>query len=121
MSFKNLFLSFIFLVFLSACNQNQPDFIGSWKLSTINIGGDIVAARDIDNPTYVFNDNNIYEINVNGVKDRGSWKLEGEYLILQKFDNHEVENKLKIVQSTPALLQFSTGEGDNTSVVTLIK
>lgn len=121
MSIKNVLLSFTFLVFIMACNQSDPDFIGSWKLSTINIGGDIVAARDINNPTYIFSNDNQYEINVNGTQDIGSWKIDGDYIILQNFQNHEVENRLKIVQSTPSLLQFSSGEGENVSVVTLIK
>lgn len=118
---KKSFLYTLLVVFLFACNQSQPDFVGSWRLDNIKVSGDIVAANDINNPTYTFGEDQIYEINVNGVVERGSWKLKGEYLILQNFKSHDVENKLKIVQSTPGHLEFSTGEGENTSIVTLLK
>lgn len=121
MQIKNSIFALILTVILFSCNSGTPDFVGSWNLSTIKIAGDIVSAKDIENPTYNFNEDHTYEIIVNGVSEKGAWKKEGDYLILVDFNNAEIENKFKIIESTPYKFLFSSGEDENSSEVLLVK
>lgn len=121
MSIKNNFVLAFIMLFLFACNLNQEAFVGTWNLKSLNIGGDVVNADEINNPVYTFNNNNTYEIAVSGIKETGTWKLEGDYLVLYNSENPDVGNKLKIIEASVNKFEFSSGEGDNSSVVLLIK
>jgi len=121
MQLKNTIFALLFTILLFACNQQTEIFIGSWDLNSITLAGDVIKAEDLDNPSYSFHENHTYEIVVKGSTEQGTWQKEGDYLILEDFNNEGVQNKLKIIELTPQKIIFSTGSDENISEVVLVK
>lgn len=112
-------LSFILiLVVLFACDTS-PAFVGTWELVSLELADDEITANELGDPVYTFNKDNSYTIEVTGLRQEGTWELQGESLLLRDNDNPEDVTTLTIVQAEKTIFHYTAGEGETQSNVIL--
>ncbi len=106
---KSLFFLFALLLAITSCKK-QNHFVGEWELDSLTLQGDIITAEDLGNPLYTFTEDNTYKIEVTGLKQEGTWELDGEDLILVDNETPGVENVLHIVEANEYKFHYKAGE-----------
>ena len=113
---KLIFICFFMLML--AC-QNDPAFVGSWELVSLNLADDKITANELGNPIYSFNSNHTYSIEVTGMSQYGTWKQENGKLLLTDNGTTDKITVLKIIQAEETIFHYSAGEGETITDVIL--
>tara|TARA_B110000459_G_scaffold48245_1_gene53857 strand:- start:1063 stop:1431 length:369 start_codon:yes stop_codon:yes gene_type:complete len=113
---KLIFICFFMLML--AC-QNDPAFVGSWELVSLNLADDKITANELGNPIYSFNSNHTYSIEVTGMSQYGTWKQENGKLLLIDNGTPDKVTVLKIIQAEETIFHYSAGEGETITDVIL--
>lgn len=113
---KLIFICFFMLML--AC-QNDPAFVGSWELVSLNLADDKITANELGNPIYSFNSNHTYSIEVTGMSQYGTWKQENGKLLLTDNGTPDKVTVLKIIQAEETIFHYSAGEGETITDVIL--
>lgn len=124
---NKIIFAFVLLASISlfSCNESKPTvenlttetapFVGVWELIKMDLGGEVVNANILGDPTYTFNIDNTYVIRVSAQSEQGVWSLQGEKLIL--FSKAlEKETILSIIENTEDNLTYEIGKETLTTV-----
>ena len=124
---NKIIFAFVLLASISlfSCKQSKPTvenlttetapFVGVWELIKMDLGGEVVNANILGDPTYTFNIDNTYVIRVSAQSEQGVWSLQGEKLIL--FSKAlEKETILSIIENTEDNLTYEIGKETLTTV-----
>ncbi len=124
---NKIIFAFVLLASISlfSCNESEPTvknlrtetapFVGVWELIKMDLGGEVVNANILGDPTYTFNIDNTYVIRVSAQSEEGVWSLQGEKLIL--FSKAlEKETILSITENTEDNLTYEIGKETLTTV-----
>lgn len=112
-------LSFLFIFALLIACESSPAFVGKWELVSLELADDEITANELGDPVYTFNEDNTYSIEVTGLRQIGTWELQGESLLLRDNDNPDEVTTLKIVQAEKTIFHYTAGEGDTKTNVIL--
>ncbi len=129
LNMKNFFIVVItvFTISLLSCSEpnqstntenSKPAFIGEWYLNKMDLGGEIIKANILGNPSYVFNLDHTYVIHASAQIEQGTWKLNKKQLILFSKDlNKETILNIKDVSEKEFVYEI----GDETISVVYLK
>jgi hypothetical protein len=124
---NKIILAFVLLASISifSCNESKPvvekvaketpAFVGAWELIKMDLGGEVINANILGNPTYTFNIDNTYVIRASAQSEQGSWTIKGDKLVLFS-KSLEKETVLKIIDTTENILTYEIGEETITKV-----
>lgn len=113
---KLIFIGFFMLIL--AC-QNDPAFVGTWELVSVNLADDKITAKEMDNPIYSYNSDHTYAVEVTGMSQYGTWKQENGKLLLTDNETPDKVTVLKIIQAEETIFHYSVGEGETMTDVIL--
>tara|TARA_B110000483_G_scaffold148582_1_gene177146 strand:+ start:98 stop:466 length:369 start_codon:yes stop_codon:yes gene_type:complete len=113
---KLIFICFFMLML--AC-QNDPAFIGSWELVSLNLADDKITGKEFSNPIYSYNSNHTYSIEITGMYQYGTWKQEDGKLLLTNNETPDKVTVLSIIQAEETIFHYSAGEGETMTNVIL--
>lgn len=110
----------VLVMFLFACQQKE-NIVGTWVLDAIETTDGTINAEQLGDPSYTFNADHTYAIQVMGSTQAGTWKIEENKLILT-LDNVPGQTiETNLLKNEEHFLQYSTGEGENQTTVSFIK
>ena len=87
---NRIIFAFVLLASISlfSCNESKPTvenvatetpaFVGAWELIKMDLGGEIVNANILGDPTYTFNLDNTYVIRASAQSEQGTWFVKGD-------------------------------------------
>lgn len=113
---KLIFICFFLLML--ACH-NDPAFVGSWELVSLNLADDKITGKDFSYPIYSYNSNHTYSFEVTGMSEYGTWKQEDGKLLLTNNETPDKVTVLTIIQAEETIFHYSLGEGETMTDVIL--
>lgn len=110
---------FVCICLLFVACQNQPAFVGTWELVSLELADDEITANELGNPVYSFNKDQSYSIEVTGLSQQGTWEMKGDDLLLTDSENPNQAIVLHIVQVEEGMFHYTAGEGETVTNVIL--
>lgn len=95
--------------------KETPAFVGAWELIKMDLGGEVVKANILGDPSYSFNIDNTYVIRASSQFEQGSWSLKDGKLVLVDRETKK-ETTINIIENKQETLTYEIGENPVTTV-----
>lgn len=119
----NYLLLGLTVVLLAKCTNKQKEKLeGIWRLDKVEVNGTVLPGNSLGNQLWEFNDANGYLILIAGAKEKGTYTLKGDKLLLKSATvADKPETEYRIAKLDTAELHLAAEYDKNKTYFTFVK